>query len=46
MAVIYKEFEDEIIKTIFDTFVNERNIVGAILTHKNTDDIIENFGSF
>lgn len=46
MAVIYKEFESEVLKMLYDTFLNEKNIVNAILKDKNASEIINEYGAF
>ena len=46
MGVIYSEYEKEILETIFNNYINEKNIVEDILMDKKTKDILSERGAF
>lgn len=46
MVVIYKKYEQEVIKRVLDVFYNEKAIVNDIVNNKHIDEILENRGTF
>ncbi|MDR0646748.1 MAG: cytidyltransferase [Elusimicrobiota bacterium] len=46
MVVIYQKYEQEILKRVFNTFKNEKNIICDVLEKKAVEDIIKLHGEF
>ena len=46
MGVIYKDFENEILETIYNNFLNEKEIIEDIVSNKSIKEIITERGSF
>lgn len=46
MGVIYKEHESEILETIFNNFLNEKDIIEDIISNKSIQEIIKQRGTF
>lgn len=46
MGVIYKEYENEILETMFNNFLNEKEIIKDIIANKSNNEIIAQRGAF